>query len=139
MLRLPPGRPSIRSPHPAALRRVWCPRCDHQFEASAKAISLRCPACTAGIEPRDLALTQSITGDVTIIGRVEVPPSMAIKGRLVCAELESHGLIKGQARVGGTIHLSAQSQTLGQISSRCLTMDPGARIHCLANIGSMTA
>lgn len=137
MLRIPPGMPSIKFFQSPATRRVWCPRCDHLFQASSKAISLRCPACTAAVEPRDLSLTHSLSGEVTAIGKVVVPATMKLSGKLICAELDNAGVFNGQARVGGAVELHEQSQTLGEISCRSLSMQVGARVRCTAAIGEV--
>ncbi|MCX5658261.1 MAG: polymer-forming cytoskeletal protein [Planctomycetota bacterium] len=137
MLRLPPGLPAISLFRTPATRRVWCPRCDHLFHASAKAISLRCPSCTAAVEPKDLSLTHSLAGEVTAIGRVVVPATMKLTGKLTCAELDNAGFFKGKARVGGAVELQANSQTVGELSCRSLSMAAGARVHCTASIGKV--
>ena len=137
MLRPPPRSSPRRSPTPTASRRVWCPKCDHMFDASAKALSLRCPRCTHGLVPRDVDLTESVNGDISVNGRVNVPTSMKLIGRLTCAELTSNGQFSGAARVGGAVRLEADSFTHGEIVCRSLHMSKGARFHARAVIGAM--
>jgi hypothetical protein len=138
MLRPPVRRDVLmRPPQPAATRQVWCPQCEHVFDVSIRAISLRCPCCAAALEPHDLELTASIHGDVKVIGQVVIPPTMELRGRLLCVQLVSEGRFQGQARVGGRIELRPGSQTQGELAAAGLRVERGARVHGRATIGDM--
>ncbi len=138
MLRPPPRLEGMLCPpQPQTLRRVWCPECEHTFDVSARAMSVRCPRCGAGMAPSDLELRASIHGDVKIIGRVTIPADMEMCGRLLCVELESGGRFVGWARVGGRIQLRPGSETRGELAASSLCAEHGARLRVRATIGSM--
>ncbi|MCC7204340.1 MAG: polymer-forming cytoskeletal protein [Phycisphaeraceae bacterium] len=137
MLRPALGQGPLLPPQPPAVRRVWCPDCGHVFHASAKALSLRCPRCTHALAPSDYQVTGSLRGDLTVIGRVDIPSQMRMQGRLICGEFTNQGQFIGQARVGGPVELTAESQTRGAIACHSLRMAPGAKLRAKAAIGSM--
>lgn len=138
MLRPPPRLDAmLRPPQPQALRRVWCPECDHTFDVSARAMSLRCPHCAAGIEPADLELQASVQGDVKVIGHVTIPAEMEMRGRLLCVQLTSDGRFSGRARVGGRVCLRPGSETHGELAALSLDVECGARLRVRAAIGHM--
>ncbi len=134
-LRIPLGTVSITTTRTPATRRVWCPSCDYEFQASGRAMTLRCPVCTHGLRLGDLILTQSIHGAVTVIGQVTIPRSMALSGSLVCVELVNDGAFDGQARTGGAIELRPGSYTRGSLTGRTLQVHAGAAVRAQATIG----
>lgn len=139
MLRPPVRRDVLmRPPQPAATRQVWCPQCEHVFDVSVRAMSVRCPTCAAAIEPGDLQLTASIHGDVKVIGQVLIPASMELRGRLLCVQLVSEGRFAGRARVGGRIELRPGSETHAELAAAGLRVERGARLRGRAAIGRMS-
>lgn len=137
MLRPPSLLRHFRQPQPRHTRQVWCPRCDHLFDVSARVLSLRCPRCGEGLAPRDLDVTASLQGDITALGLVTLPPHMRITGRLTCTRLTSGGDIQGSLTVGSTLELQPGSRTQGEITCRTLHMHPGAQVRAQASIGTL--
>lgn len=128
----------FRPPQPAATQRVWCSACGYVGQVSARAISIRCPSCTALLRPRDLDVGKSLRADLTVSGRVTVRPRKVLAGRLVCGELTNHGEIHAAVRVGGRAELHPGSSTTGQLVCQSLHIAPGAKLHVLAAIGTLS-
>lgn len=128
-----PIKPALSSQHPTspapqAVRKVHCPHCGQRFEASKKAVSLRCPGCTQPMNFEDLTLRRKLSGDLTTMGHVEVSGPSEMSGNLVCGELTNQGRFEGDAKVYGPVVLSEQSLTLGTIQARALRIVPGATV-----------
>jgi len=128
-----PIKPSLapihtRAPLPHAVRQVHCPHCGTQFEASAKAVSLRCPACTQPMKFEDLTLRRKLDGELSTMGHVNLSPPSEMSGKLTCGELTNEGRFTGVARVYGPAVLAEESHTVGQIEARTLQVLPGATL-----------
>jgi len=117
-----------RSPAPQTVRQVHCPHCGQRFEASKKAVSLRCPGCTQPMNFEDLTLRRKLNGDLTTMGHVEVSAPSEMAGKLVCGEFTNQGRFEGHAKVFGPVVLDAESLTLGNLEARSLRIVPGATI-----------
>ena len=97
-------------------------------------MSVRCPACTRPMEFKDLTLRSRLEGDVSTMGHVELDNPSEMIGRLICGRFTNTGRFDGQAVVYGQIVLSTGSFTTGQITGKCLDIQPGATARIKANI-----
>lgn len=128
----------FRPPQPAATRRVWCPACGYVGQVSLRAVSMRCPSCTALLRPADLNVTRSLRADLTVSGHVTVQRRKVLSGRLVCGQLTNHGEIHGTLRVGGCAQLHPGSSTTGQLVCQSLHLSAGASLRARAAIGTLS-
>ena len=135
-----PLKPSLatvhpRAPKPRAQRPVQCPRCNHRFSISRKALSFRCPQCTEPLEFEDYHVRCDVKHDVTTLGQVDIDAGCKMDGKVVCGCLVNRGKFKGHARVYGAIQLAVDSLTSGQIVAQSLTAPPGSHLQAKLLIG----
>jgi cytoskeletal protein CcmA (bactofilin family) len=97
-------------------------------------MSVRCPSCTRPLEFKDLTLRQRMDGDVSTMGHVELSNPSEMIGRLVCGQFTNTGRFEGQAVVYGTIELSGDSLTIGELTGKSLIVHHGATARVKANI-----
>lgn len=134
-----PLRPSLlslrpRRPQPTSLRSVSCPSCGRGFDISQKALTVRCPACTSPLRLDDLVMRHDHHGTVATMGQVQILSHTALSGMIVCGKLASHGRFDGQAMVHGSVELSRESFTAGEIHARSLVVVLGANLRVKASI-----
>ncbi len=115
-----------KGPRPPQRRKVYCPACRHGFELSRRAVTVRCPKCTAPLAFDDLQLSQRVEGAVTTMGHVVLGASSSVAARLTCGMLSSAGRFEGKATVYGTVTLEPGSRTSGELTARSLTVQRGA-------------
>jgi len=135
-----PIRPALgfvhaRTPKPTYVREVRCPYCSHSFEASQKAISLRCPRCTNPLKIEDKIVRKEVKGQVATVGQVRITTASVLSGDIVCSDFLNAGRFDGSALVHGPIDLQPGSLTTGTISGRSLRALLGATLRAKLNIG----
>jgi hypothetical protein len=123
-----------RKPAPRDLRHVCCPHCEHKFEVSRRAISLRCPRCTQPLRFEDLVIRHRVKGDLTTMGQVNLAAASEMIGRLACGQLSSGGRFEGELSVFGDVELMPQSVTTGTVTARSLRVSQGAVVRIKADI-----
>jgi uncharacterized OB-fold protein len=134
-----PLRPALktihpRGPKPREVRRLSCPNCAHTFDVSARAISVRCPACTSPLEIKDVALRDRLEGQISTMGRVELTPPSEMIGQLVCGQFTNAGRFDGTLVAYGLIELRDASLTTGHLVGKSLHIDGGATVRAHAHI-----
>jgi len=86
------------------------------------------------MEFKDLTLRQRMEGDVSTMGHVELDNPSEMIGRLVCGRFTNTGRFEGQAVVYGQITLSQGSLTVGELTGKSLSIQPGATARAKADI-----
>jgi len=135
-----PLKPSLatvhpRAPRPKEQRPVICPRCDHKFNISRKAYSVRCPRCTQPLRLEDFHLETQVHRDLNTMGEVVITPISELVGNIHCGQLINQGKYAGKAKVYGRVILTPDSVTRGEIIGKSLSAMLGACLRGKAAIG----
>jgi cytoskeletal protein CcmA (bactofilin family) len=75
----------------------------------------------------DIRIDGSLTGNLSIKGKVVIGPSGKISGEVFCKNSEVSGFIEGKITVEQLLSLKASSKILGDISTSKLSIEPGAK------------
>ena len=102
-------------------------------------MSLRCPRCTQPLLLEDVTLAEPTEGRLNTMGHVNITPTSAMTGQVVCGQLTSAGQFDGTAVVHGKIELADGSRTTGRLRGQSLTVLAGATMTGHATIGPNTA
>ncbi|TVQ55272.1 MAG: polymer-forming cytoskeletal protein [Phycisphaerales bacterium] len=108
-------------------RQLRCPYCEGAFEASRKALTLKCPHCANRIEFRDVVVTRSITENISTMGVVHVNRKGSLRGVIDCGELIVQGRLAGTVEVRGLAQLDQLSIVTGHLHAEAVRILPGAR------------
>lgn len=128
------GSFSLRRLGGASMREVRCPYCNHRFQASERAMSLRCPSCTTPMAFEHFNLNERLEGQLATMGTVQLGPACQLSGKLVCAELTVSGRFKGQATVLGALRIKGRGAAWGQVAARSLVVERGAELRAKARV-----
>lgn len=76
--------------------------------------------------PGDIRIDGSLTGNLTVVGKVVVGQSGKIKGEISCKNSEIEGSIEGKVLVVELLSLKKTANIQGDIKTRRLAIEPGA-------------
>jgi cytoskeletal protein CcmA (bactofilin family) len=82
----------------------------------------------------DLTLNQTLEGELSTMGHIQLDPNGHMTGKLVCGQLTSKGNFDGNATVYGQITLCITSITTGKLIARSLCIERGACYRGRVNI-----
>lgn len=108
-------------------RHLRCPYCEGAFEASRKALTLKCPHCANRIEFRDVLITRSVTENISTMGVVHINRKGSLRGTIDCGELIVQGRLAGTIEVRGLAQLDQRSIVTGHLHAEAVRVLPGAR------------
>jgi cytoskeletal protein CcmA (bactofilin family) len=128
------GSFSLRRTRGGEMRELRCPYCSHRFQASRRAMSLRCPSCTNPLAFEDFSLNERLEGQLSTMGQVQLGPSCHLSGNLTCADLTISGRFEGRATVLGPLLLKADGKVTGQVAARSLVVERGGVLAAKAKI-----
>ncbi len=108
-------------------RPLRCPYCEGAFEASRKALTLKCPHCANRIEFRDCLIARSISENISTMGVVHINRKGSLRGTIDCGELIVQGRLAGTVEVRGLAQLDPRSIVTGHLHAEAVRILPGAR------------
>lgn len=111
------------------LARCYC--CGHEQEVSPRAVTVRCPKCTKGLNLGDIIVQKGFTGaKAQTCGTVQVRR----KARLLASAVEASagvqvlGALEGNVVTAGPMHIGPYGRFKGNCKAHSLIVDQGARI-----------
>ena len=130
---MPPAPHSHALPDgPAPKHTVRCSACDHRFDVSPKALTLRCPRCTAPMSIGDVVLTAgACCSMIQAVGQVFIGPFARFKGRVLRATgaMRVEGRVEtSEASCGETFTLVSGSRWKGNCRAPRMIVEEGAVI-----------
>ena len=133
----PPLRDLLQKRYPT--RNVACPQCRRVVETPRRAITLRCPHCTAPLQLQDAVVSRPLVGTVRTLGNVKVTKRGSVRGTVDCAALLVEGAAEGDITVRGSVLLSSRGALRGKVVARSLVAPKGARVSATLTIGEAPA
>ncbi len=116
-------------------RNVACPQCRRIVEAPRRAMTLRCPFCTAPLQLQDALVSRPVVGTVTTLGTVKVTRRGCVRGRVDCSSLLVDGVVDGRATVRGRTIVSSRGRVEGDLVTRGLIVARGGAMNADVVIG----
>lgn len=74
----------------------------------------------------DIRIDGSLTGSITVKGKLVVGASGSIEGEIICQNADISGQIKGKIGVAELLSLKASSRLTGDIITNKIAIEPGA-------------
>jgi hypothetical protein len=119
-------------PQPLPPRPVHCAACGTSFAVSARAVSFRCPKCTAPYSVSDVVVSHAQwNGAIQTDGCVHIAPGAQYRARSlhVTEHLYVEGTVESNsAACGGTAYLTTTSRWKGDCRAAKLVVEAGAII-----------
>lgn len=86
----------------------------------------------------DIRIDGSLTGNLSVQGKVVIGSSGSVKGEITCKNSEVEGKIEGKIAVAELLSLKNTSTILGDIKTKKLAIEPGAQFtgNCIMNHSS---
>lgn len=108
-----------------------CYACGHDMEVSPRAVTVRCPKCTKGLNLDDIIVQKGFSGaKAQTCGTVQVRR----KARLMASAVEASagvqvlGALEGNVVTAGPMHIGPYGKFKGNCKAQTLIVDYGARI-----------
>ena len=70
----------------------------------------------------------ALSGDIAVLGPVEIASGGAVEGDVSGASLEVAGRLRGDAKCGGAIHVRAGADVQGDLKGSSVAIEPGSRV-----------
>ena len=145
-LRTGPAAPPVRSflmrwLHPVKPRReVTCFSCNHAFTTIAEAQSSQCPKCSGYVSLLDYDITEPWNRRIQTCGNVVIEKTGAVSGTTVrCHHLTVLGSLAGSVVCTGDLIIRNPGKITGNVQSRHLRIEKGARVEFLNPVTATTA
>lgn len=122
-------------PKPGLHKNVTCPYCEHRERVSEYAFSVACRHCNRRIELRDLDIRSHLRENIHSGSVVRILPSGSVRGTVRANEVIVQGSVNGDVVAGERLRIAATGVVRGNLRTRRLEMEEGARFHGDANIG----
>ena len=133
---MPPGRGTTRpTPEVDHRKQVTCPYCEHRDTVSEYAFSVACRHCNRRIELRDLDIRSQLRENIHTGSLVRILPSGSVRGTVRANEVVVEGSVHGDVVAGERLRIAASGVVSGNLRTRRLEMEEGARFLGDANIG----
>lgn len=84
--------------------------------------------------PGNFRIDGSVTGTITIEGRLIIGAKGRVEGQVVCKDAEVEGVFSGELQVNGLLALKSSSKIEGEAVFQRLSVEEGAELKCTCNL-----
>ena len=121
----------------SARREIFCPRCDTEFEVSAKMMSTMCPGCNQIVRAGNEKIkAYCARQELFTAGNLQVLKKGHVIAEVRAYNLSTAGEIKGNVTARESVKIEKTGKIFGNVTTPRLTVKDGAQLvgYCIIGV-----